>query len=259
VNPSLPGATSAPGFAVTLAFVLLLTAAVPARAGTTPPIPITSDPGFLSDLSAPVLAPGGEGIVSYTLGDPLSVPISNVALTFELYLFSPAPGGSSAPVPSGAMELSTTNRTGASVVLSYPALPPRGSVPGSLGVAAGGGAPEGGYAVRTMLTFTANGSAYRFESRGYFSTATWEAATLPNGADGASQLNLSRLGVDGITPETAVGVHTDPWLVPILVLAGAGIVLAGIGGVYYFRWGPGSRSGANRPEAPQSAPSALGK
>jgi hypothetical protein len=242
-----------------LLVVLLLPFHAPAGASAPPPISISADSGFLSNLSAPVLAPGGSGVLQFHLSDPLTRPLSQVSLTFELYAFAPAPGGSSSPMPNGAMSLSGPQGSGTLVTLPFPPLAPGSTVSGSVGVVASGGAGDGGYSVRSMLSFAANGSSYRFESRGYFSDAAWNAATQPAGAPGPSEINLSRLGVDGITPETAVGVHTDPWLVPVLALVGAGVLVAGIGGVYYFRWGPGSRSGATAADDPQSAPSAWGK
>ncbi|MCI4367317.1 MAG: hypothetical protein L3K08_06165 [Thermoplasmata archaeon] len=242
-----------------LLLVLFLPYLSPAGALAPPPISISADSGFLSNLSAPVLAPGGSGLLQFHLSDPLTRPLSQVSLTFELYAFAPAPGGSSSPMPSGAMSLSGPQGSGTLILLTLPPLAPGSIEAGSVGVIASGGAGDGGYSVRSMLTFAANGSSYRFESRGYFSDAAWNAATQPAGASGPSELNLSRLGVDGITPETAVGVHTDPWLVPVLVLVGAGVLVAGIGAVYYFRRGPGSRSGATAADDPHSAPSAWGK
>jgi hypothetical protein len=250
------GITLTLGVFCVLAFPSVASAYLP---GTSPPIPVAFDGGFLSNLSGPVLSPGDGGIVQFQVADPLTLPLDTVQVTFDLYSFSPAPGGTNGSVPSGALLLTGSNSSGPSVGFEYPVVDPGHPIQGAFGVSAGGGAPDGGYAVRTMETFVSNGSPYRFESRGYFSTIAWEGATLPNGPNGTSELNLSRLGVDGITPETAVGVRTNAWVLPVLVLTGAGVFVAGVGALYYFRWGPGSRSGATGGDPPQRAPKAAGK
>jgi hypothetical protein len=103
-------------------------------------------------------------------------------------------------------------------------------------------APLGDYAIRTGLDFGVNGSAYLLESRGYFSYDTWSNATA--GAGGSPTLNLTRLGVSGVLPETALAVEstTMPWVLGGLV-AGA-LLLAGAGAFYAVRRGPRSSSGA---------------
>ena len=119
------------------------------------------------------------------------------------------------------------------------------------------GTPAGTFDLRCSVSFTEAGNAYLLESRGYFSNSAWASAT--EGPNGTSTLNVSRLGVSGIVPESAALVRPSPvapWLYGIL---GASFVLAGVGGYLAWRRGPGSRSRKRAPPDPQRAASALGK
>jgi len=253
-----------PRAALPVALALLLLAGVggsrPAAAAAPPALPVGEDGRFLTNLSAPVLAPGSSGSVGYRLQDPLPGAMTDVNLTFEIYAFTASPGGRSGGVPNGSLTFPGTPSPSVVALATFPDVAPgAGARAGSVAVAAGGGAGDGSYAIRVALAFTENGSRFLLESRGYFSDAQWEAATLANGSDGPPTLNVTRLGVSGVVPETAVGVDSDPWTVPVLALTALGLLLAGAGAFVYFRRGPGSSSGARSPPAPQSAPSAAGK
>ena len=222
-------------------------------------IPVGEDGQFLSNLSAPVLAPGGSGSIGYTVKDPLPVPLQGITLTLAIYRFDPSLSGTPGPVPTGGIGLGGSPAGATEWNRTIATLDPGGSVGGSVVVAAGGGAPVGSYFVRTALSFSEGGNATRFESRGYFPGPLWARATLPNGTGGRPGLNLSVLGVDGVTPETSVGVVQDSWGGVLPVLVGVGLLLAGLGAFVYYRRGPGSSSGAGTGADPQRAPSAFGK
>jgi hypothetical protein len=128
------------------------------------------------------------------------------------------------------------------VNLTLGALSPGGSETGSVGVATSDNTPSGDFAVRTALSFRANGTQYLLESRGWFSTSEWAAATeLPGGG---TTLNLTVLGVSGVTAETAILVSSSSWDWALGIILGAALVLVGVGAFVYFRRGPKSSSGA---------------
>lgn len=228
----------------------------PFGVGRATSIPLGEDGLFLTNLSAPILAPGGAGTLSFRLHDPLVGDLAQLSLRLQVYSYVPTLGSSAGEVPADALQLSSPSGAGGNVTLRWATLPAGAEVDGSVTVLCASGAPLGAYLVRTALSFVWNGSSEQFESRGYFSDAAWTAATA---GGGAGSPNLTALGVDGIVPETAVGVATDGWTLPIYVLAGAGLVLAAAGAFLYYRRGPGSSSGAVAGPAPQSAPSAFGK
>lgn len=224
--------------------VLVILLAPPARASAYPPLPIALDRDFLGNLSAPSLSPGGSGALRFTVSNPLPGPISSVELTLEVYAFNAFPGNATSTVPvAGAPVLTTPSSSGAWANVSVGSLAAGGSYAGSIAITTASSTADGAYGVRSALgfTLTANGTAYRLESRGWFTSATWRAATtLPNGS---VTLNLSVLGVSGVIPETAIYVASSSWDWVLAAIVAAGLVLVGAGAYVYFRRGPGSRSG----------------
>lgn len=230
--------------AVLLLAALLLVPS--AHASSYPPLPIGLDRDFLGNLTAPSLAPGSSGTLDFTVSDPrsLSSALSSVELTLNVYAFNAFPGNATSTVPvAGAPVLTTGTSSGAWANVSIGSLSLGGNFSGSVGVATSASTPDGAFAVRTALAFVlaTNGTAYRLESRGWFTAATWAAATtLPNGS---VTLNLSVLGVSGVLPETAILVASSSWDWVLGGILAAGLVLVGAGAYVYFRRGPGSRSG----------------
>jgi len=225
---------------------LLLIAPGAARAAAPaagyPPLPIGDDREFLSNLSAPSLAPGGGGSVSFTVGNPLDAPLVRAVLTVGLYAFNGFPGNATGVLPSSAPPvLANATASGPTVNVSLGSVAPHASVPGAVAIATSATTPSGTYAIRTALTFTENGTGYRLASRGWFSASEWANATeLPNGS---VTINLTRLGVSGVLAETAVLVSSNGIDWALAAVAGAGVVLVGAGAYVYFRRTSKSSSG----------------
>jgi len=230
--------------AVALALAALTAVVSPAEAAPSPPLPLAFDSTFLSNLSGPDLTPGGQGTLSFQVADPTTfAPMTAVTLSLEVYAFNAFPGNATSSIASaGTPVLLATASSGTSVNLSLPSLSPGGHDDGSVGVATASDTPTGTFAVRTALSFTANGTGYRLASRGWFSASLWAAATeLPNGS---VTVNLTTLGVSGVTAETAIYVSSSNWDWALAFTLGAALVLVGAGAFVYFRRGPKSSSGA---------------
>jgi len=228
---------------VTVAALLAPTAAAAPRSlATYGPLPVLDGRQLLGNLSAPSLFAGSSGTVTFTVANPLAEPVVGAELELEVYAFNAFPGNATSTVPvAGAPILSAPSGSGAGVNLSVGTLAPGGIYRGSVGVETSGSTPSGTFAIRSSLAFTANATPYLLESRGWFTSAAWSAATeLPNGS---VTLNLSRLGVSGVLPETAVYVTSSGFDWALGALAAAGFVLVGAGAWVYFRRGPSSRSG----------------
>jgi len=244
---------------VALALLLGIVGLAPgAWAAPYPALPLADDRGFLGNLSAPTLTPGASGTISFSVGDPLSTSISDAVLTLQVYAFNAFPGNATSTVSvSGAPVLSNATVSGPSVEVPVGALVPSGVYRGSVGVATSGTTPSGTFAVRAALSFVADSTGYLLESRGWFTAATWAAATeLPNGS---ATLNLSVLGVSGVLPETAVLVEASSLPTALAVVLVAAAVLVGGGAWLYFRRGAASSSGTRRVDEDQNAPTAFGK
>ena len=131
-----------------------------------PTLPVSDGGRFLSNLSAPTLAPGASGTLSFTVSNPLAGALSDVVLTLQVYGFNAFPGNATGPLPSaGASLFSGVGSNGSAQVLSIGTIGPGGSysAPGntSVAVSAGSSAPSGTYAIRTSLAFTIGGVGYR--------------------------------------------------------------------------------------------------
>ena len=244
-----------------MALVVLLSLLGVARDGAAapyPPLPVGDDRGFLGNLSVPALAPGQSASLTFTVGDPLPTALSDAALTFEVYAFNGFPGNATGPVVvAGAPVLSNATTSGSSVGVVIGGLAAGGVVHGSVGVATASTTPSGAFAVRSALSFSSNGTEYRLESRGWFNASTWADATeLPNGS---ATLNLTVLGVSGVSPETAIVVSASSFPTILAGVLVAAAVLVGVGAWIYFRRGPASSSGVARPPDDHQAPSAFGK
>jgi hypothetical protein len=248
----------APAVASLALVVLLVALAGGARATSYPPLPLTDDRGFLGNLSAPDLAPGGSGSVAFTVGNPLPYEMTGTVLTIGVYAFNGFPGNAtSSAAVSGAPVLSNASGSGSSIVVSIGDLPLKGLYRGSVSVDTSATTPSGAFALRTSLSFVANSTNYLLESRGWFTAAQWAAATeLPNGS---ATLNLSALGVSGVLPETAVQVEESSfgWLLGGVLVAA--FVLVGLGAWVYFRRESSSSSGTRIAEdVDHQAPKAFG-
>jgi len=239
---------------------LLLLGLLPGfSAAAYPPLPIADDRGFLGNLSGPSLTPGNSGAIDFTLGDPLSLPITDAVLTFQVYAFNGFPGNATATISvAGAPVLSNATGSGGSVGIDVGTLAAGATYQGSIGVATSASTPSGAFAVRSALSFVENGTTYGLESRGWFNATTWAAATeLPNGS---ATLNLTRLGVSGVLPETAIVISSSSysWILAGVLVGAA--VFVGAGAYVYFRRGTSSSSGTRMgDDVDHQAPSAFGK
>ncbi|MGB6500499.1 MAG: hypothetical protein WBG19_03745 [Thermoplasmata archaeon] len=208
-------------------------------------IPIALDRQFLGNLSVPSLAPGGSTELRYSLEDPTKMAgsLTRVVLTFQVYAFNGYPGDASALLPvANSPVLSNTTASGSTVTVSTASLATGASLIGSIGISTSTDTPAGTFAIRTAIAFELTATSYLLESRGWFSASVWASATeAPNGT---ATLNLSRLGVSGLLPETAVLVASSDWAWALgALLAGAFVLLAAGAWFYYSRRGPGSSSG----------------
>ncbi len=230
--------------AVLFTIAAVLAVPAPARATGYPPLPVALDRDFVGNLSGPTLSPGASGALSLTVSDPLASAIAGVLVTLDVYAFNGFPGNDTASAPvAGAPILTTPTSSGEYANLSFGSLASGGRSTGSVGVVSSASTPSGAFAIRVALAFNlaSNGTTYRLESRGWFSEATWKAATeLPNGS---ATLNLSVLGVSGVLPETTIYVASSSWDWVLAAVLGSAFVLVGLAAWYYFRRGPGSTSG----------------
>ncbi len=236
------------GISAAALVLALVTAAVlvpvpAARATSYPPLP---EPGrsFLSNLSAPSVTPGASGSVGFELSDPANAStMTGAVVTLAVYAFNGFPGDASSSLPiANAPTLANATASGPVVNVPVGTLAPGASYRGEVGLATSPGTPTGTFAIRTAVSFDVGGTAYRLESRGWFSASLWQNATsTPNGS---ATVNLSLLNVSGVVPETAVLVRSSSWPVVLGAMLAVGLALVGAGAYVYFRRSASSSSGA---------------
>ncbi|HLN51067.1 MAG TPA: hypothetical protein VK455_03300 [Thermoplasmata archaeon] len=248
-NPSgRPGRVSVRclGLAIGLALLLPVLATGPAGASGYPPLGVSLDSSFLTNLSLPSVAPGGSTSLTFRMADPVAVgaTLSAVVVSFEVYAFNGFPGNATAFVPvANAPVLANTTASGKFVTVAFAAIAPGASDAGSVSVVTSSDTPAGTFAIRIAVNFTLNASAYRLASRGWFTADQWANGT--EAANGTAKLNLTALGnISGVVPETALLVSPGGWDIALAALLIGGLALVGAGAYVYFRRSPGSKSGA---------------
>jgi hypothetical protein len=240
---------------ISLALLLVALTLAPAGASGPPTLPVQMGRQFLPALGVAPSAPGQSTPLEFTLANPLPYALSNVSLTFEVYAFNPFPGTGAVSPPTGSPLLAYGSSLGSKLALSVGTVGPKASnwsAPVTLQVP--GAAAAGTYAIRDTLGFVLNGSRYQLESVGNFPPALWKNASVL--ANGTPTVNLSRLGVSGILPETAVLVRSTSTFAGVLyaLLAASGLLALGGGYVALRKRGAASSSGArSRPEESHAA------
>jgi hypothetical protein len=234
------------GLVVGLAVLVPSVAAEPASAAGYPPLGVSLDSSFLTNLSLPPVAPGGSSSLTFRMADPsaISASLSGVILSFQVYAFNGFPGNATAYVPVAyAPVLVNASGSGSFVTDALGTLTPGSSAPGSIGIVTSTSTPAGTFAIRIAVNFTLNATPYRLESRGWFTASQWANGTeAPNGS---AILNLSALGhISGVVPETALLVTPGGWDIALAALLVGAFALLGAGAYVYFRRRPGSSSGA---------------
>jgi hypothetical protein len=237
-----------------IAIVAVLVASLGPASGAAPAPTTFPNRTFLSQLSLPSTATGTDSGLSFQFSNPLNRSLTGLVLTFALYEFIPPPGGAASALPSGSPSFSVNGALASEENLTLASLPTGSYWGGSISVHVPSGTPAGTYGVRDQAVFTENGSSYRLASRGFFTDAQWSnATTSPNGTP---TLNLTRLGVAAVLPETALLVENPTALNAVLyALLGGAVGLVGVATYLWWRR-TGSSSGARGPDRNKAAESA---
>lgn len=234
--------------AAVVVFASLGAISATAAASPNPPLPVALGSRFVGNLSAPGLYAGASGTIALTLSNPLTVPMTGVVLSLNLYAFNAFPGNATSSL-SGSTPPVLTPPSGASGLwanFTFPTLPSGSRDALSVSVATASATSAGDYSVRTSLLFEVpNATVYRLASRGWFTQALWEEATEePNGSAVLDAHSLAVLNISGVLPETSIQVTSSTLDIILYVLLGAVFVLVGVGAYLYFRRSAHSKSGA---------------
>ena len=250
----------APALLVALLLVLLLVS-VPGRAA-----PDFAAVGYVNKLisvvATPQLEPGQSGnfVFQFNSTYPAGMTLFNVHLNVSIYEYQTIdanvpvgtswtfpypkiePGGGrefhwdpSTPVQPG----SVTNLSFAVVTSADTNLMPSGSV-----------FDQASYVLRMWLEFDGNVSGnlthFTIPSRGYFSAAAWALATNATYTNPCNppwcrgNLNLSKLGVQGVLPDSSFGVKQPIPRWPFYALIGLAVVCVVLAFLFWVEENPGT-------------------
>ena len=235
--------------------LLLLPGIVSPGAAAYPVLPDSEWSPILGELVAPALTPGSSGSITFRVSNPLLTELVSMNVSLAVYAFNPTEGTGAQALPAGGTP--TLGRGVLTYTVAPPVLPATTSWNWTVPVTVPSAAPTGDYAVRFAVSFLSANSSYLLESRGYFSSSAWAAAT--HYSNGTPTINASELGVSGIVPETSILVSSASASYVLYIILGVGLGLAALGAYWWTRSEAKSKSGTRRSSPPQSAPTAFGR
>lgn len=201
-----------------------------------------SHPGNIpkfSNFTTPQIIPGESGYLTFDLTNRYPNEMTNVEVLVEIYLYANI-HESKELKDVKKVPIFASNST-SSTLYSFGTLQP--DVP--IAIQGNGfllksreSTEQGTYFVRFMLTFTYTDENvtkdYVMKSRGHFTDEEWDAATTDTTNDDPGNINITKLGVHGIIPDTTFGVK-KPWPIwPLYVLGALSVMFAALAILTYM-------------------------
>lgn len=222
-----------------LTVILLLAISIPTGTGAGErDVGYIAHPGRIPrfhDFRTPQLIPGEEGYLNFKIENRYDGAITDIELTIEIYLYANIHESKSLDRVTRPPVFSDTG--GAHRIRDTEPILQNESVAdfgNSFLIKTRGSTEQGTYFVRLMLNFTYEGEGYTMKSRGHFTREEWEEATTNTTKNDPGNINITRLGVDGIIPDTTFGVK-KPWPVwPLYLLGGLSVLFAALAILTYM-------------------------
>ncbi len=214
---------------------------------------------LISVQASPELAPGDSGRFEFYFNSTYSEPMINVTVDANIYRYATIeesiPVDSSWPyaypkiAETGTRTWSwTATRVdpGTSRALNFTIV----TAADSRDMPHGSIFSQSSYFIRFSVIFEGNVSgtltAFRMESRGFFTDALWNQATSANATNPCTppscrgDLNLTILGVDGIVPDSAFGVKEPIPRWPFYLLIALAAFFLALAFLFWVEENPGS-------------------
>ncbi|MEM3445162.1 MAG: hypothetical protein QW115_04255, partial [Thermoplasmata archaeon] len=197
---------------------------------------------LFGNFTTPVIKPGENGILNFTIRNYYSTPVYNIVLVAEIYFYATIETGKK--ITDGVPNPPRFRMSNTQIVTQewnewrvYSGQP-YNQYSAAFGISTSRETPEGTYFVRFILTFyDPNGNLHTLKSRGCFTNEEWKEATT-NVSDYDMNyhggVNISKLGVDGILPDTSFTVSSGPNLVLFFFLVGLTIFFACLTVMFYL-------------------------
>lgn len=189
---------------------------------------------YLDNFSTPVIKPGENGILSFTLKNRYNGSMERVVLTMEICQYVTIEISKNILAvshPPMIIAAKTGGRCAVhTVTFELARLDANTTVDLWFMIATSTRTPEGTYLVRSNLTFVYEGTEYTMKSRAHFSSEEWMNYDTGEEAGG----NLSALNCDGIIPDTSFRVREPISMLWLYVLIGITIFFACLALVFYL-------------------------
>ncbi len=195
-----------------------------------------SHPGNIpqfANFSTPQMVPGDTGELKLSITNRYYADMTNITLTVEIYRYANIHESKELDrVDKVPKFVSSGEQT---TYIEWNRIEPDQKVSNAVfKIRSRESTEQGTYFVRFQLNFDYNGSSYVMRSRGHFSNELWDDATTNTTNDNPGNINITKLGVDGIIPDTTFGVK-KPWPIwPLYALGSLTFLFAALAILTYM-------------------------
>ena len=200
-------------------------------------------PNF-SNFTTPQMVPGDTGVLNLSFTNRYDMAITQVNVTIEIYFYANIHESKNlSRVDRVPYFISSGTQTTYKIWNSVESEEKKTDA--IFRIHTSEGTEQGTYFVRFTLRFQYNSSSYLMRSRGYFSDEQWDNATTNTTKEDPGNINITKLGVDGIIPDTTFGVKKPFPLWPMYVLAALTVMFAALA-ILTYMYEENSNPGFNR-------------
>jgi hypothetical protein len=223
-----------------------------------------ADPAHIPDFhdfSADSIVPGSTGSLKFTIKNRYTndtfeksetfnndTTMYNVSLIINIYLYTTLEESKdvrdishSPKIVGGNAALQTTTNQWTAEYF-WPVIQEDETVSVTLKIKSYSDTPQGTYFIRMHLNFTFNNTPFDMKSRGHFTQSQWDRATQNiTDQEGvteeglvAGRINLDKLDVSGIIPETSVHIKEPIPIWPFYVIVGLAVFCLFMGIIFYY-------------------------
>jgi hypothetical protein len=204
-------------------------------------------PNF-TDFETPTIVPGSTEELKFSITNRYNFTdnnnMSNVILTVNIYRYTTLEKDKKIEDISNSPEIVGGNEALQSITDKWTAVYFWSNIqrfetkPVVVSIKSKTDTPEGRYFVRTQLNFSFDNSHFEMRSRGHFSDSKWDKASMnisDQEGDGIfGRLDLNKLKVSGIIPETSIRVLTPIPIWPLFVIIGFAVLCIILAIVFYL-------------------------
>jgi hypothetical protein len=187
------------------------------------------------DFETPQILPGEDGYLNFKLENRYDIQITDIEIIVEIYRFANI--HESLPMEEISKPPAFSDTTGSQIrkyTIGQLGNDTSTDIGTGLKIKTNEETKQGTYFVRFQLTFTYNETEYIMKSRGHFTDEEWDNATTDTTNDDPGNINITKLGVNGIIPDTTFGVK-KPWPIwPLYVLGALSVMFAGLAILTYM-------------------------